>query len=194
MNPDVGIVITGAIFIAFNLFAVGGPLLAWKLYGKRSSPACLPFAGPFLLTMWALHTHKPWWVIPLVWVGDAGTVLVVVSLPKLFSSMWQTSSSTSLLDLRASDGSQTATLSIHSTGRYHLEKWGRWRPGPRGTWRGGELGNFSEANGSYLLQGDWGAKRKLEALPDGSFEIVEETLPDKMGRYSVAHWRFQRER
>ena len=85
--------ITGAIFCILNLFMVGAPILS-TLRGKYSSPVCIPFAGASLLTLWALGTHKPWWVIPLVWCCDAGTVLVLVSIPLLIRHSWKTSSYT----------------------------------------------------------------------------------------------------
>ena len=188
------LMIVGAIILALNLLTVGGPLLAWKLRGKRSSPVCIPFAGPIVLTTWVVTTHRPWWAIPLVWCCDLGTIICLVAVPTLFKYWWQTCSFTQTLALRGEAGGQRATLSVHSTGRYHLEKWGNQRPGQRGRWRGGELGSASGADGAYLLKPDRGGSRKLEPAPDGSFQIVAEQLPDPSRNFSIADWRFRRNR
>jgi hypothetical protein len=188
------LLIVGALFLVINLLAVGGPYLAWKLHGKRSSPACIPFVGPIVLTMWVLDTHRPWWVIPLVWCCDLGTIICLVAAPGLFSQFWQTSAFTRILALHGTQGNQRATLTVHSTGRYHLEKYWKRLPGEQGIIRGGEVGNASETNGSYLLTPDRGGSRKLEPLPDGSFQIADEHLPDQTRHYSIAGWHFLRDR
>ena len=185
--------ITGAIFCVLNLFMVGGPILATKLRGKYSSPACIPFAGPFLLTLWVLSTHKPWWAIPLVWCCDAGSILVFVSIPVLISHWWKTSSHTRILGLHARVGNQQATLTIHSTGRYHLEMYWEKRPWPSGNTRWGQLGNVSEVNGSYVLKPDYGGSKKLELQPDGSFLVMEEQLSETDRLSSIVNWRFERD-
>jgi hypothetical protein len=187
---DLSFLILGVFFLALNLLSVGASFLAWKLHGKHSPPAVIPFAGPIVLTMWVVNTHKPWWAIPLVWCCDAGTIVCLIAAPRLFSDWWQTSSYTKILALHGSEGNQRATLTLHSTGRYHLEKYWKRPPGERGCVQGGEVGNSSETNGSYLLQPDWGGSRKLEPLPDGAFQIVDEHLPDQMRHYSIANWHF----
>ncbi|HVH72436.1 MAG TPA: hypothetical protein VNB49_15185, partial [Candidatus Dormibacteraeota bacterium] len=87
---------------------VGGPILGTKLRGKYSSPACIPFGGPFLLTLWVRATHKPWWAIPLVWCCDAGTILVLVSIPVEISLYRKTSSHTKILGLDRNAGDRRA--------------------------------------------------------------------------------------
>jgi hypothetical protein len=185
--------IVGAILLALNLLTVGASVMSWELHGKRSSPAFIPFGGPIVLTRWVLSTHRPWWAIPLVWCCDAGTIACLVSVPTVFSCWWQTCSYTKILALHGNEGNQRATLSIHSTGRYHLETYWQRQPGEHGIVRGGELGSASETNGSYLLKPDWGGSRKLEPMPDGSFQIVEERLPDQTRYDSIARWHFRRD-
>lgn len=196
LGPEVtpwAVGVTSAIFCVLNLFMVGGPILATRLHGKYSSPACLPFAGPFLLTLWVRATHRPWWAIPLVWCCDAGTILVLVSIPVLASHWWKTSSHTQILGLHATIGKQRATLTIHSTGRYHLEKYWNREPGEPGAVRAGQLGNVSELNGSYLLKPDYGGSKKLELQADGSFQIVEEQLTEMTRNLALADWHFERD-
>jgi hypothetical protein len=185
--------IAGILLLALNLLSVGASFLAWKMHGKHSSPAVIPFGGPIVLTMWVLNTHRPSWAILLVWCCDAGTIACLIAAPKLFSSWWQTSSYTKILALHGSAGNQRATLTIHSTGRYHLEKYWQRPLGERGVVQGGEVGSASETHGSYLLQPDGGGSRKLEPMPDGSFQIADESLPDLTRQYSIANWHFLRD-
>jgi hypothetical protein len=193
-TPPQALGITGAILCVLNLFMVGGPILASKLRGKHSSPACIPFGGPLLLTLWARATHKPWWAIPLVWCCDAGTILVLVSIPMLISHCRKTSSHTKILGLHASDGNRHVTLTIHSTGRYRLQMCWEKRPWPSGNATWGHLGDVSEVNGSYLLKPDYGGSKNLELQSDGSFQVVEEQLSEPTRAYSIANWHFERDK
>ena len=47
---DLPVLIVGAVFILFNLLTVVGPFVIGKRHGRHSSPACISFAGPILLT------------------------------------------------------------------------------------------------------------------------------------------------
>jgi hypothetical protein len=190
---DWPVLIVGVILLVLNLLTVGAAVMAWKRHGKHSSPAYIPFGGPIVLTIWVLSTHRPWWAIPLVWCCDAGTIAFLIAAPRLFSDWWRTCSYTKILALHGEEGNQRATLSIHSTGRYHLEKYWQRPPGEHGIVQGGESGSASETNGSYLLKPDWGGSRKLESMPDASFQIVQERLPDLTRYYSIVNWNFRRD-
>jgi len=193
---NLALLIVGLLFPALSWLTGVASYVDWRRHKKHSSPAFVPFAGPIVLTKWVLSAHKPLWVIPLVWLCDLGTIGFFWSLPGLIRAGRQTSPSTRVAVFENSEGMQTTVISIHSTGRYLLERKGRLerkrRPGRFITWEMGELGNVSEDRGTYLLQADHGWSRTLQPAPGGLFQCVEHPTAEKHPHHSLAGWRFQR--
>lgn len=189
------LLIVGAFFPALSLYSGVGSFLAWRLHKKHSSPAFVPFVGPIVLSKWVLSAHKPLWVLPLVWLSDLGTIAFLWVLPRLISEAQKTSASTRVAVFEGTEGAQSAVISIHSTGRYLLEKKGRLekkqRPGKFLAWELGELGDAAEDKGTYLLKADHGWSRTLQPAPEGFLHCLEDQLPEHARSHSIANWRFR---
>jgi hypothetical protein len=100
-------------------------VLSWwtKRRTKRNCSAVLvPYVGPVLLTCWVVQTQRSMWLIPVVWLLDAGTLIFSLVLPRLVAEWWRVSSFTRILVLRGLHEGAKATLSFHSSGYYLLQK------------------------------------------------------------------------
>jgi hypothetical protein len=183
--------VVGAFFPAFSLLTCAASFLSWRRHKKYSSPAFVPFVGPIVLSIWVFSAHKPLRALPLVWLCDVGTIAFLWASPRLISDLWQTSSFTRVAVFEGTQGMQSAVISIHSTGRYLLEKKWRRQPGEGGISAMGEVGDASEDKGSHLLKADNGWSRTLQPAPDGLLQCVEDQLPKDYRSHSIADWRFR---
>jgi hypothetical protein len=183
--------VVGAFFPVLSLITGIGSFLSRRRHKKYSSPAFVPFVGPVVLSMWVVSAHKPLWAIPLVWVCDVGTMAFLWVSPRLFSDLWQTSFFTRVAAFEGTEGLQSAVISIHSSGRYLLEKKWRRQPGDLGVSASREVGNVSKHEGTYLLKADNGWSRTLRPAPEGFLQCVEDQLPTEWRSRSIADWRFR---
>jgi hypothetical protein len=184
-----GLLVAGLLFPAVSfLTAIASLYSRWR-YRKYSSPIFIPFVGPVLLTIWALTSQAPGWLIPIVWIGDIGTMAFVIASPRLLSEWWDTCPLTKTLELHGSKGIESATVSFHSTGRYLIRK--RWQRsvGELGILGLGELGNFVKSDDYLRMTADHGWQRQLIRTPEGKFQVLEdENVTHDNGDYSLADW------
>lgn len=81
------------------------------------------------------------------------------------------------LRLRGARGIETATLSLHSTGRYRLRKRRRRARGESGITAVDEVGSFTRRYENFNLTADAGWLRRLVARDDGGYGVLEEDVP-----------------
>jgi hypothetical protein len=186
--------ITGLLFPLISLLTGIAALMdRWKRK-KNSSPVFIPFIGPVLLTTWVVLSHYPWWVIPIVWMGDIGTVGFLMLSPKIISEWWDTCSYTRVLSLHGAKDNQTAQLSFHSTGRYLMRK--QWLRPPKecGIVSLGEPGGFTQMEEAFEMKADQGWQRRLTAVSEGRFQVTEdEEVDQEHPSYSIAGWVFEQD-
>lgn len=180
------------------LFAVGLLLLAfgaattivsllnrWRT-GRSSPVLLLPFAGPVCLTVWIVAADRPLWWIPVAWVADVATMTWLIRGPAFVRLWWATSRFTRVDLLRGARDDATATLSLHSTGRYVLRK--RWtrRAGELGLIAVGETGAWNRRRDNIEMTADDGWHRRL--VPDGerAWRVLEDGVD---GDYAIEDWR-----
>jgi hypothetical protein len=89
---------------------------------KHFSPVYVPLIGPILMTTWILLQGVPRWTIPLAWALDIGTMAFFRCVPWLWRDYWNTSRWNRTIELAGETANVSATVSIHKTGHYHLEK------------------------------------------------------------------------
>jgi hypothetical protein len=165
---------TGLVFPVIALLTgIAAGIDRWKR-NKHSSPVFIPFIGPVFLTTWVVLSHHPWWLIPLVWLGDIGTVNVILLSPKLISQWWDTCSHTRILSLHGAKGNQSAKLTFHATGRYLLRKEWRRPPDECGIVSLGELGDFTQTQEAFQMKADQGWVRRLNPLAESRFQVQED--------------------
>jgi hypothetical protein len=187
--------VTGLLFPLISLLTGIAALIDRWTRKKNSSPVFIPFIGPVLLTTWVVLSHYPWWVVPLVWMGDIGTVAFLILSPKLISEWWDTCSYTRVLSLHGSRDNQTAQLSFHSTGRYLLRKKCQRAPNECGFLSLGEPGVFTQTEEALEMKADHGWERRLDAVSEGHFRVSEDEEVDrKHPIYSIAGWVFEQDR
>ena len=105
-----------------------------------------------------------------------------------FRRWWDTCPFTRVLRVRGSDGNATATLTLHSTGRYLLRKRWRRRTQEPGTVALREVGSFSRRRDNIEMTSDDGWHRRL--VPDGerAYRVLEDGVP---GDYVIEDWRLE---
>lgn len=147
-----------AVGLFFPVISVLTLALSWwgqRRTGKYSSAVLIPIIGPTMLSLWIEHRgiHRGW--IPLVWLGDPGSLSLLIILPRLLREWWQISSLTEFLRL-ASDGDQPKIrLSLHRTSRYRLQVC--WPPtSSPGPVTQSEVGFWSPTTDGYRLTTDGG--------------------------------------
>jgi len=79
----------GLLFPIISWLTTIGCYYKWLKYKKHSSAIYIPFIGPVLLTIWVCGAEKPWWLIPIVWICDIGTVSFIYVIPRLISDWWK---------------------------------------------------------------------------------------------------------
>lgn len=167
--------VAGLLFPVLSLLTGIASLIdRWKRE-KHSSPVFIPVIGPALLTAWVVLSHYPFWLIPVVWVGDIGTMAFLIISPRLISEWWDTCSYTRILNLHGINENQSAQLSFHATGRYLLRKKWQRPPDEVGIVSLGELGSFTRAQDLLEMKADHG----VVATPRSCFR---RSLPRERGQ------------
>lgn len=179
-------------------------LLFWKHgagWTESPSPLFVPFLGPLSLTLAILLNDLSLWLIPIAWVTDLGTLVVLWSLPAIIRQEWKTSRYTCVLRLKGSEENAHAVLTFHSSGKYLLRK--RWvRPkGEEGIVGMGELGTYVEAVDGFTLRSDeqvdrsvvregvvFRIDRKLLRTEGGYWADEETDLPERWSYHTLRNW------
>lgn len=143
------------------------------------SPIFIPFIGPIILTNWILRNGMPLWIVPIVWIGDVGTLAFLSELPSLTREWWQTCNYTKIATLRGSHGAESVVITFHSTGRYLFLK-GKDTPDVADHWRLSLSGEYEETPDGYRLNG-YDVQLVLRETVAGIF-VVEE-----LGASPAAH-------
>lgn len=152
-------------------------LLCWKPgtgWREGPSPIFIPIFGPLFLTL-AIHLNSwPWWLIPIAWMTDLGTLVLFSFLPTILREEWKTSRFTRVLRLEGCEGNAHATLTFHASGKYLLRK--EWvRPkGEEGVIAMGELGTYTEAEDGLTLRSDEQVDRSV--VREGIVFLIERRL------------------
>lgn len=203
------IVVTIVLF-AFGIFiqllsALSG-LLCWvrpKGMSESFSPLLVPLLGPLLLTLAILLNSWPWWLIPIAWMTDLGTLVLLWFLPTILREEWKTSRYTRVLHLSGSEGNAHAVLTFHTSGKYLLRK--QWvRPkDEEGITGMGELGTYTESEDGFTLKSDeqfdrsvvrvgivLRIDRKLVRIVDGYIVEQETVLPERWSCHTLRNWVF----
>jgi hypothetical protein len=185
--------VLGLIFPIISLLSGIGCLTSWwKRNYQDHPPIFIPIIGPVLLTFWILHSNKPLWLIPIVWICDVGTIAFIIAIPRLISDWWNTCSFTSILNLHSSSGIQTVILSFHSTGHYLLQK--KWnRPaGETGVIELGEVGSFTRTGEIIEMKSIHGWSRQILFTKDGHYHVNEKnSITNIHPDYSIDNWIFE---
>jgi hypothetical protein len=110
----------GLLLPAISWITLGLSVYDWHRHRRNSSPVFIPVIGPLIVSGWIVATHRsPLW-IPLAWIADIGTLAYLRASPRIVRELWDTSRWTQTQEFRANHGEWTATLTLHSTGAYHL--------------------------------------------------------------------------
>ncbi len=160
----------------------------WKS-DRHASPIFIPLIGPLLLTCWIFGENYSYWLIPVVWMSDIGTVAFIAVLPWLIGEYWNTSRFTCLMTLRGATGIEKAVITLHSTGHYHLEKsWDRAQ-NESGISSLGESGKFTRDGNDLELQAHDGLRRRLVYTDAATYRVEEygETQDDSKAQ-SLQGW------
>jgi len=187
--------VVGLLFPVISLLTgIASLIERWKRK-KHSSPVFIPVIGPALLTAWVVLSHYPFWLVPVVWVGDIGTMAFLIMSPRLISEWWDTCFYTRILNLHGTNENQSAQLSFHATGRYLLRKKWQRPPDDVGIVSLGELGSFTRAQDMLEMKADHGWSRQLITASDGRFRVSEDKdVAEEHRDYSIAGWEFEQEK
>jgi hypothetical protein len=179
----------GVVFPSLSLITAIGCFLYQLRYKKHSSPVFIPFIGPILLTCWVVLDDKSILLIPFVWIADIGTLAFLAVSPQLIREWWRVSAFTRILTLHGSKDIQSAVITLHSTGHYHLEKTWKRPVGVFGIVGLGEPGVFTHGQNQYELTSHCGLRRILRQTDEGVFS-VDEVQPQgaEMQKYSLDGW------
>ncbi len=199
------------VLVVFGVFiqllsALTG-LICWrrpKGLSESFSPLLVPLLGPLLLTL-AIHLNGwPWWLIPIAWLTDLGTLVLLWFLPSIIRQAWKTSRFTCVLLLKGSVENAQAVLTFHTSGNYLLEK--RWvRPkGEEGIVGMGEEGTYTRTESGFRLNSDeqvdrsieregiaYLIERKLVRTEEGYLVVEETDLPERWVYHTLRNWVFQ---
>lgn len=182
----------GLLFPALSVVTCIASAATGRSGGRHASPVCIPLIGPVLLTQWILSSGHPSWAIPLVWLLDPGTVLLVLVLPRLIREGWRISVFTRVLTLRGAHGLQSVVLTLQRGGWYRLRKSWRRPPGECGIVELSEAGCYTDGGTQLILESENGRQRRLLRTPDGAFVVQETQDPNVDGDPSALHeWRLQ---
>lgn len=186
--PDL-LLIAGLIFPVVSLLSgIGSLVYQWR-HKKHSSPVFIPLIGPVLLTSWVISTHKPLWIIAMVWVADIGTLAFLAASPQLLRDWWHTCSFTRVLALNGSTDNQSAIITLHSTGHYLLKKSWTRPPGQTGIVGLGEPGTFTQLDDRYELVSHVGLRRVIQKTDERAYRVEQEELPkEELRDHSLSGW------
>ncbi len=196
------------VLVAFGIFiqllsALSG-LLCWarpKDCNENFSPILVPLFGPLLLTLAILINHWPLWLVPIAWLSDLGTLVLLWYFPAIIRQEWKTSRFTCVLRLKGSVENAQAVLTFHTSGNYLLEK--RWvRPkGEEGIVGTGEEGTYTRTENGFRLnfgrQVDRSVvregvafliERKLVRTTEGYLVEEETDLPERWAYHTLRNW------
>jgi hypothetical protein len=188
-SPAIIFLVVGLLFPVISVLTGIASLIDRWWHKKHSSPVFIPLIGPAFLTAWVVLSQYPSWLIPVVWVGDIGTMAFLAISPKLISEWWDTCSYTRILNLHGTNQNQSAQLSFHSTGRYLLRKKWQRPPDELGIVSLGELGSFKQTQDIMEMKADQGWSRQITPVSEGRFRVREDDEVAKEHRdYSVADW------
>lgn len=163
----------------------------WR-FKSHASPIFIPLIGPLCLSGLVLYFGKPLWLIPIVWITDVGTVAFLWMSPRTITDWWNVSALTRILNLRGSQGIQSAVLTLHSTGHYFLKKSWERSPGEWGICGLGESGTYRRTESGFDLVAHHGLCRTLRTAANGTY-LVEEEQSDAAsgGDSSLKDWTLQ---
>lgn len=179
-------------------------LLCWrrgKGWSGSPSPIFVPFLGPVSLTLAINWNGWPWWLIPIAWMTDLGTLVVLWYLPAIVREEWKISRFTCVLRLKGRVYNAQAVLTLHTSGRYLLQKSWERKKGEEGIIGMGELGTYNEAEDGFTLQSDeqvdrsvvregivFRIDRKLTRA-GGDYKVEEETdIPERWSYHTLRNW------
>jgi len=196
------------VLVVFGVFiqlvsALTG-LICWrrgKGWTEGPSPFIAPMIGPLFLTHAIILNAWPLWLIPVAWLTDLGTLVLLWFLPALIKEEWKVSRFTRVLRLSGSEGNAHAVLTFHTSGKYLLQK--RWaRPkGEEGIIGMGELGTYTEAEDGFTLISNehvdrsvvregtvFRIERKLVRTGEGYSINQESDLPERWSHDTLRNW------
>jgi hypothetical protein len=179
-------------------------LLCWKQgagWTESPSPLFVPFVGPLSLTLAILLNDFPWWLVPIVWTTDLGTLVVMWCLPAIIRQEWKISRFTCVLRLKGSVENAHAVLTFHTSGKYLLQK--RWKlaHGEQGIVGMGELGTYAETLDGFTMKSDeivdrrvvhegsvFRIDRKLVRTAGRAVVVEESNLPEVVSYHTLRNW------
>ena len=132
-------------------------LLCWKRgagWSESPSPIFVPFFGPVCLILAIYWNNWPWWLIPIAWMTDLGTLVLLWYLPRIIMEEWKTSRFTCVLRLKGRVNNARAVLTFHSSGKYLIEKKWILQKGELGTLEMGEVGMYTKTANGFLLESE----------------------------------------
>ncbi|MEQ1841826.1 MAG: hypothetical protein ABL994_15585, partial [Verrucomicrobiales bacterium] len=196
------LLVTFGIFLQL-LSALSG-LICWKRpkgWSESFSPILVPLLGPLSLTLAIYWNGWPWWLIPIAWMTDLGTLVLLWYLPAIIREEWKTSRFTCVLRLKGKVDNARAVLTFHTSGKYLLQKKWVLQKGQLGTLEMGEIGTYSETEGGFTLRSDeqvarsvvlegrvFRIERRLARTSDGYLVEQETDLPESKSYHSLRNW------
>ena len=179
----------GAFFPLISLITGLLSAYEWNVNKRHCSPVFIPFFGPILFDIGLLLAKEPLWTLLLPWVLDIGTIAFLFAIPGMTRDWWQTSRFTLINNLAGKQNNQTATITLHRTGKYLLRKQWQRPAGEFGVVSLGELGHYVMGETEIQLHSDNGWSRTLKRGANNQF-IVEET-DNAHADYSLQGWTLQ---
>jgi hypothetical protein len=165
--------VIGAIFPLLSFITGAIVFIEKNFIGKRSSPVFIPVIGPVLFDIGLAVEGKTGWLLLLPWLLDIGTLAFFYMAPSLIKDWWQTSALTQLVVFKGSKDIQEVVISLHSSGRYHLDKkWNR-QPDEPGINALSEEGVYESEKDRYVFHSDSGFKRILNPVEDSFYKLEE---------------------
>lgn len=161
------------LFPCLSLLTGISSLIYYFRFKKHTSAVFIPFIGPVFLSGLILHSGKPLWLIPIVWIADVGTLAFLWVSPRLIADWWNICGLTRILTLRGTQGIQSAALTLHSTGHYLLEKSWQRTPDELGICGLGETGTYRRTENDFELIAHHGLRRFLRAAGNGTYLVDE---------------------
>ncbi len=197
----IALVLLGILTAVMSAFT---GLICWKRgagWTESPSPLFVPFVGPLSLTLAILLNDFPWWLVPIVWTTDLGTLVVMWCLPAIIRQEWKTSRFTCVLRLKGSVENAHAVLTFHTSGKYLLQK--RWKlaQGEQGIVGMGELGTYAETLDGFTMKSDeivdrrvvhegsvFRIDRKLVRTTGRAVVVEESNLPEVVSYHTLRNW------
>ena len=108
--------IIGLIFPLISLLYLISIFILAARSQKTISGVWVPFVGPLFINVWQNDMGHPGWSFIMPWVLDAGTIVFIIAVPRLFLDFWKYSSFTRVNLLKSSGRESEVTISIHKSG------------------------------------------------------------------------------